>query len=68
MTVVMGHRNMKVGKEQHIVGEVVGRHGLGCRNKQGNMWVYCCVIHEQVIMNTSLDSSIITCMHTQGEV
>ena len=50
--IVMGDLNAKVGTEQNPLREVVGRCGLGSRNKRRDMWVDWCMTHDQVIMNT----------------
>ena len=54
MVVVMGDLNAKVGTEQDPQKVVVGQHGLGERNEQGDLWEDWCTTHEQVIMNTWL--------------
>ena len=50
--IVMGDLIAKVGTAQDSLRVVVGRYGLGNRNERGDMWLDCCMTHDQVIMNT----------------
>ena len=50
IVIVMGNMIAKVGSEQDPLKTIVGCHGLGKRNKRGDLWVEWCRTHEQVIM------------------
>lgn len=48
--IVMGDMNAKIGKGK--VGNVVGDHGLGKRNKRGEKLIEWCAANGQVVTNT----------------
>ncbi len=47
---IMGDLNAKVGRGRE--GNIVGPHGLGTRNENGERWIEWCQENNEVIMNT----------------
>jgi hypothetical protein len=49
---VMGDLNAKVGRENYMLEKVMGRHGLGVRNDNGERFIDYCNTHQLVIGGT----------------
>jgi len=47
-----GDLNAKVGQENEGLEHIMGKHGLGERNKYGQLFVYFCARHDLVISGT----------------
>lgn len=55
MLFILGDMNARVGKrnpESDLWAGVIGKHGLGERNKAGEEYLELCAMHQLVVMNT----------------
>ena len=49
----MGDMNVKVGPDNSGYEQVMGKHGLGTRNSNGELFADCCAEHNLVIGGTT---------------
>ncbi|VDP45570.1 unnamed protein product [Schistosoma margrebowiei] len=54
LTILMGDLNAKVGMDNTGYEDIMGRHGLGERNKNGERFVNLCAFNKLVICGTIL--------------
>ncbi|GAB1600087.1 hypothetical protein Ahia01_000286200 [Argonauta hians] len=52
MVILMGDMNAKVGKENTGYALIMGQHGVGCRNENGQIFLDFCADHNLVVGGT----------------
>ena len=53
ITILMGDMNAKVGPDNSGYEQVMGKHGLGTMNSNGELFANCCAEHNMVIGGTT---------------